>query len=308
MMEPELVADIVRAAGSVWTVSNSLEVTLEANPTSVEAGKFEAYADAGVNRVSVGVQSLRDDDLKALGRLHSAEEAKNAIKIALQSFDRVSIDLIYARQNQTLDDWSGELREALDLGLAHMSLYQLTIEDGTAFGARHKMGKLRGLPDEDRSADLFEMTQDIMDAAGLRAYETSNHSRVGEESRHNLIYWTSGDWVGIGPGAHGRISLNGSRVATETHRQPADWLCAVRDKGSGESRRYSLNPLECLEEFVIMGLRLSQGVMLAKIPDGYLNKISILQSDGLLETVGANVRVTARGRQLLNRVIQEVLT
>ena len=207
LMEPFVVAGVIAHAQKRWRWRNDVEITLEANPTSVEAQRFLGYRAAGVNRVSMGVQSLRDADLRALGRLHSASEAAAAFKIARQTFEQVSFDLIYARQNQTLEDWRAELSEALDLAVDHLSLYQLTIEDGTAFGDRFSAGKLRGLPDDDRAADMYALTQELCAGAGLPAYEVSNHARAGAESVHNKVYWKCGDYAGIGPGAHGRHSL-----------------------------------------------------------------------------------------------------
>ncbi|MDA8587072.1 radical SAM family heme chaperone HemW, partial [Rhodobacteraceae bacterium] len=232
LMSPDTVADIIASARSLWTPANDMEITLEANPTSVEAARFQAYAEGGVNRVSIGIQSLRDDDLKALGRLHSAQEARAAFDIARETFPRVSFDLIYARQNQTLDDWRVELGEALDMAADHLSLYQLTIEPGTAFGDRHAKKGLQGLPEEDLSADMYFLTQDMTQAAGLPAYEISNHATPGAESRHNLIYWRSGDWAGVGPGAHGRLTLNQQRVETISHSTPGKWLDTVENEGS----------------------------------------------------------------------------
>ncbi|HDR29144.1 radical SAM family heme chaperone HemW, partial [Rhodovulum sp.] len=214
LMAPDLVAAILDTVRATWPCANDMEVTLEANPGSVEAGRFAGYRDAGVGRVSLGVQALNDADLGRLGRLHSAAEARAAFDIARNTFERVSFDLIYARQDQLLADWQAELGQALALGVDHLSLYQLTIEPGTAFGDRHARGGLRGLPDDDRAADMYLATQEICAAAGLPAYEVSNHARPGAESRHNLIYWRYGDYAGIGPGAHGRLTLDGRRWAT----------------------------------------------------------------------------------------------
>jgi oxygen-independent coproporphyrinogen-3 oxidase len=307
LMDAETVALIIDTARAVWRPSNHMEITLEANPTSVEAARFAAYADAGVNRVSVGVQSLRDHDLKALGRRHSAREALLAVEIAKKAFERVSFDIIYARQNQSLADWELELDEALSLGPDHLSLYQLTIEDGTAFGDRFSKGGLRGLPDEDLAADMFEMTQEMTGRAGLGAYEISNHAAPGQESRHNLIYWKSGDWVGIGPGAHGRLSLGSERIRTETHLLPSVWLKSVAENGSGESGRESLTTQESLEETVMMGLRLSEGIPVARLPDDILIKIRTLVDDGLLIRSSEQIRTSPKGRPVLNYILREIL-
>ncbi|MGI1662170.1 radical SAM family heme chaperone HemW [Palleronia sp. KMU-117] len=308
LMSPDLVASILEAVRAMWPMSNDPEITLEANPTSVEAGRFRGYAEAGVNRVSMGVQSLRDDDLRRLGRLHSVAEARAAFDIARANFDRISFDLIYARQDQTLDDWKDELSEALSMAADHLSLYQLTIEDGTAFGDRFRRGRLRGLPDEDLAADMYDLTQELCEAAGLPAYETSNHARPGAESRHNLIYWRSGDYTGIGPGAHGRLTLDGRRLATEALRAPGAWLQAVDQQGSGERPREVVPPEEQLEEFALMGLRLSEGIDAAPLRADPIinNNINDLISDGLLEDRTGRLTATARGRPLLNAVLRAI--
>lgn len=307
LMHPETVASVIEEARTVWFASNDMEITLEANPTSVEASRFRRYADAGVNRVSIGVQSLRDNDLRALGRLHSADEARRAVGTARESFPRVSFDLIYARQNQSLHDWEAELTEALAMAPDHLSLYQLTIENGTAFGERFARGRLPGLPDEDLGADLYELTQELTQAAGLPAYEISNHARPGHESRHNLIYWRSGDWVGIGPGAHGRLTLGNSRVATEAYQAPGRWLTAVEIYGSGESLRDPLAASEILEERLIMGLRLGEGISVSVIDEKISSNIKELIGQQLLDIDGDIVRTTELGRPLLNSVLQRLL-
>ena len=259
LMAPETVSAIIDEARALWRPANDMEITLEANPGSVEAGRFAAYRDAGVNRISMGVQALNDEDLRRLGRIHTVAEARAAFDIARRCFDRVSFDMIYARQHQTLDTWRNELTEALSMAVDHLSLYQLTIEDGTAFGDRYAVGKLRGLPEDDSAADMYLATQDICEAHGLPAYEVSNHARPGAESQHNLIYWRYGDYVGIGPGAHGRLTLNGRKYATETHLAPTKWLDAV-STGSGESDRTELSMQEQASEYLMMCLRLSEGL------------------------------------------------
>lgn len=306
LMLPETVDRILSAARSAWPAANDLEVTLEANPTSVEAAHFAAYSDLGVNRVSIGVQSLRDDDLRRLGRLHSVEDARKALLLARERFERVSFDLIYARQDQSLAGWRDELEEALELARGHLSLYQLTIEPGTAFGDRFARGKLSGLPEEELSADMYELTQEMCEAAGLPAYEVSNHAAPGQESRHNLIYWRSKDWVGVGPGAHGRFMLNGTRVATETPLQPNAWMKAV-DDGNGESLRYALTQADVDAERIMMGLRLTEGIPEHSILE-YSNKINYLCDIGLLSKVDGNVVTTRNGRMVLNSVIKEILS
>lgn len=307
LMEPETVAAVIDAARSAWTPANDMEITLEANPTSVEASRFRGYADAGVNRVSIGVQSLRDDHLRALGRLHSAAEARDAIDTARNIFSRVSFDLIYARQNQTLEEWRTELNEALSIQPDHLSLYQLTIEGGTAFGDRFALGGLQGLPDEDLAADMFELTQELTAAAGLPAYEISNHAAPGSESRHNLIYWRSGDWVGVGPGAHGRFTSGSGRIATETHRSPAQWLGAVEVSGSGESFREVVPDVASTEEAIMMGLRLAEGVSEDRLVGININKINNLIDVGLVERAPGRLRATRKGRPVLNYILRELL-
>ena len=292
-----------------WRLANDFEVTLEANPTSIEAQRFVGYYAAGVNRVSVGVQALNDSDLKALGRLHSADEALAAVELARTTFDRVNFDLIYARQNQSVGQWQAELTRALNLEPDHLSLYQLTVEDGTAFGDRFKRGLLRGLPNEDLGSDLWNVTQDACEKAGLPAYEVSNHAKVGQESRHNLIYWRSGDWAGIGPGAHGRLTLDGVRRETVCVKSPGMWIkqveCGALDHDTGSA----LGSSDILEERVLMGLRMVEGV---EMPSDWmtdnLNKIKELVLIGHLETTKNRLTVTAQGRPVLNAVISHLLT
>lgn len=311
-MEPSSVAAIIETIRQLWPVSNDLEITLEANPSSVEAGRFAGYRDAGVNRVSMGVQALNDADLRKLGRLHSVAEAYAAIDIAKGAFERVSFDLIYARQDQSLVDWRSELTLALDLAADHLSLYQLTIEPGTAFGARHARGGLRGLPGEDLSADMYDLTQDLCGEAGLPAYEISNHAADFGQSRHNLIYWRAGDYAGIGPGAHGRVTLNGQRYGTETYLQPQTWLDAVSTRGTGESARVTISAQEQAEEYLMMSLRLAEGTdtarfeQLAGAPvDG--DKVTDLIDLGLVDLTSGRLRATLNGRPVLNGVLRALL-
>lgn len=307
LMNSETVDAVITAARAAWQPANDMEITLEANPTSVEAARFRAYADAGVNRVSIGVQALNDVDLKALGRLHSAQEARKAFDIAQNTFDRVSFDLIYARQHQTVVEWKAELTEALAMAADHLSLYQLTIEDGTAFGDRAAVNKLPGLPNDDIGADMYDMTQELTAAAGLNAYEISNHAKPGAESRHNLIYWRSGQWVGIGPGAHGRLNLGDHRVATETHLAPLSWLSAVEKSGTGETLRKTLSQDEIRTEAIMMGLRLAEGLS-EQCLSNYSNRIKILIDDSFLEREDGMVRTTPKGRPILNAILREILT
>jgi len=309
LMQPDLVAAILDRIRARWPMVNDPEVTLEANPGSADAGRFRAYAQAGVTRLSMGLQALNDDDLRRLGRLHTAAEARAAFAIARTVFSRVSFDLIYARQDQTPRAWRAELQTALDMAVDHLSLYQLTVEDGTPFADRLARGGLRGLPDEDRAAEMFEITQDITAAAGLPAYEISNHARPGAESRHNLIYWRSGDWVGIGPGAHGRLTLDGRRWATEATRAPGAWLAAV-EAGAPAETRSPLTPTEAADEYLLMSLRLTEGtdldrhaVLGGRIDAGRLDTLIDL---GMIEREGRRIRATPRGRMVLNAVLRDL--
>ncbi len=312
LMAPETVKAVLRSVRSHWPVANDLEVTLEANPSSVETARFQGFREAGVNRVSIGVQALNDDDLRRLGRLHSASEAFRAVEVAQSCFERVSFDLIYARQDQTLADWSSELTRALSLGVDHLSLYQLTIEPGTPFAARRAKGGLRGLPDDDLGADMYALTQHLCAAAGLPAYEISNHAKDMAASRHNLIYWRGGDYVGIGPGAHGRLTFDGRRHATETHLQPNTWLKAVAETASGESARFELGNLERAEEYLMMSLRLSEGTDLARfhaLAGQRLStqRITDLMELGLVECSGRRLSATPTGRPVLNGILRDLL-
>ena len=306
LMDVATVERILNRIRTHWRLANDLEVTLEANPTSIEAERFAGYRGAGVNRVSVGVQALHDQDLRALGRLHSMDEALAAVDIARRTFDRVSFDLIYARQNQTVTDWQDELSRALSFEPDHLSLYQLTIEDGTAFGDRFKRGKLRGLPDEDLGADLWDVTQDLCMTAGLPAYEVSNHAKTGQESRHNLIYWQSGDWAGIGPGAHGRLTLDGQRFETVSAKSPGAWIAGV--EAGGARLGTALTSIEVLEERILMGLRMSAGITM---PMQWIEvnrpKINMLEVDDLLTSVEDRIIVTDQGRPILNSIISQLL-
>ncbi|MGY3438451.1 MULTISPECIES: radical SAM family heme chaperone HemW [unclassified Marinovum] len=309
LMKVETVAAILDRVAARWTLANDVEITLEANPSSVEASRFEGYRTAGVNRVSLGVQALNDPDLRRLGRLHDVAQARTAIAIAQNTFERMSFDLIYARQDQTLAAWEAELRQALAMGADHLSMYQLTIEDGTAFGDRFDAGKLRGLPQEGLAADMYELTQSICEAADMPAYEVSNHARAGQESRHNMIYWQGGDYAGIGPGAHGRLTLSGQRWATEARRNPGAWLNAVETKDA--ETRDSLALQDIALEYLMMGLRTKEPldlVRLRRVSGQDLNPetLSHLQSLGMITLGDQQVTVTAQGRPVLNAVIAEL--
>jgi putative oxygen-independent coproporphyrinogen III oxidase len=312
LMPQELVSALLETVRATWPLRNSLEVTLEANPTSAEAGRFRAYRDAGVNRVSIGLQSLEDAHLKRLGRLHSAAEGIATYDMARSIFDRVSFDLIYARQHQSLPEWRAELGRALAMGPDHLSLYQLTVEPGTAFGARHARGNLRGLPDEDLSADMYDATQESCEAAGLSAYEVSSHARDGAESAHNLIYWRYGDYAGIGPGAHGRLTLGAERLATQAISAPMGWLTAVEKNGTGEVPRAPVPGSEQAQEYLMMSLRLLEGSDLNRFVA--LNGAALsptlltpLLEDGLIWQTGTRIGATRRGRPVLNALLRALL-
>ena len=312
LMEPEVVADVLAAVRATWPMVNDPEITLEANPGSVEVGRFQGFRDAGVNRVSMGVQALNDADLRRLGRLHSVADAKQAYDIARKCFDRVSFDLIYARQDQTLADWRAELTEALSMAVDHLSMYQLTIEDGTAFGDRFARGGLKGLPDEDVQADMYAVTQEVCAAHGMPAYEVSNHAKPGAESRHNLVYWRMGDYIGIGPGAHGRVTLNGQRWATVAPKAPGAWLAMVEAGRAGEAPREAVAREEQATEYLLMSLRLSEGTDVARyeaLAGAALDaaKLTDLTAMGLIVMDNGRLRATPAGRAVLNGVLRELL-
>jgi oxygen-independent coproporphyrinogen-3 oxidase len=313
LMRPETVGALLDAIAASWTVEANAEITLEANPTSVEAGRFQGYRAAGVNRVSLGVQALRDADLKALGRLHSAAEARRAVEIAAATFERFSFDLIYARPGQTPVDWAAELHEALGFAGRHLSLYQLTIEPGTPFAALHAAGKL-AVPDPEVADELYAMTEDITSSAGLPAYEVSNYAASGEESRHNLLYWRYGEYVGIGPGAHGRPIIDGIRHATSTERSPEGWLASVEADGHGIVEREPLHFAEQADEALLMGLRIREGITLDRLSTlgGGVRParvvIESLSDLGLIDVTegGQRIAATARGRFVLNEVVLQL--
>lgn len=292
LMQPETVAAIIEHIGRLWPVAPGAEITLEANPGSVEARRFSGYRSAGVNRVSIGVQSLRDDDLKRLGRIHSVAEAKAAIDLAHRTFERVSFDLIYARPDQTRTAWTTELTEALAMGSSHLSLYQLTIEPETPFAALHAKGRL-AIPAAEAAHDLYEVTQELTARAGLSQYEISNHAAPGQQSRHNLTYWRYGTYAGIGPGAHGRIQTPAALLATSTERNPERWLAAVEEAGHALAETETVPHAAQADEMLLMGLRLAEGVDLDRLArtsglapnPGRLDK---LVAQGLLERLPAN--------------------
>src|SRR6185312_2520549 len=311
LMQPSTVQGLLDAIGKHWSIAPNVEVTLEANPTSVEATRFRGYRAAGVNRVSLGVQSLDDAALKELGRLHSAQEALDAVAVARSIFERYSFDLIYARPRQTLESWGVELRRAIAEAAEHLSLYQLTIEPDTPFFGLHKAGKLV-VPDDDLGRDLYDLTQSVCDEAGLPAYEISNHARPGAECRHNLIYWRGNDYAGIGPGAHGRLTIDGRRYATETEKRPEAWLARVEAQGHGLIVDEKLTPGEQADEFLLMGLRLAEGIDLARytaLSGRMLDpaRISFLRDGGAVETTeNGRLRVTQSGFPLLDAVVADL--
>ena len=310
LMSPDLVDKILSKILSLWPRSHDLEISLEANPTSVEAGRFKGYQQAGVNRISLGIQALNDTDLKRLGRLHNVKEAHLAFDISRSTFDRVSFDLIYARQNQTLSDWQSELHRALSMAVDHISLYQLTIEPETAFGDRYAVGKLSGLPTEDLGGDLFEATQDICSKFGFPAYEISNHAKVGAECQHNMVYWRYGDYAGIGPGAHGRLTINGRRHAIAAFRNPSYWLKAV-GRGCGDRINEPLLAKDQASEYLVMGLRINDGIDQARYNslsgcDLDPDKIVDLCEQGLISVSNNIISASQRGRLFLNQIIHEL--
>jgi putative oxygen-independent coproporphyrinogen III oxidase len=311
LMQPQTVAAILDSIGKHWNVAGNVEVSLEANPTSVEATRFRGYRSAGVNRVSLGVQALDDQSLKELGRLHSAQEALDAIAVARSIFDRYSFDLIYARPRQTLQGWKAELKLAISEAAEHLSLYQLTIEPGTPFFGLHKAGKLI-VPDDDLGRDLYDLTQVICNDAGLPAYEVSNHARPGAECRHNLVYWRGHEYAGVGPGAHGRLNIDGRRYATETEKKPEAWLDLVERQGHGLTVDEKLQPNEIADEFLLMGLRLAEGIDPARFTalSGRTldpERVSFLQSGGAVETMeNGRLRVTQSGFPLLDAVVADL--
>jgi putative oxygen-independent coproporphyrinogen III oxidase len=311
LMQPSTVQAILDAIAKYWTVARDVEVTLEANPTSVDATRFRGYRTAGVNRVSLGVQALDDAALKELGRLHSSREALDAVAVARSIFDRYSFDLIYARPKQTPQAWAEELKRAIAEAAEHLSLYQLTIEPDTPFAALHKSGKLV-VPDDDCGRDLYDTTQEICAQAGLPAYEVSNHARPGAECRHNLVYWRGHEYAGVGPGAHGRLNIGGMRQATATEKRPEAWLTQVESIGHGLVTDEALTREEQADEFLLMGLRLAEGIH----PERYTaltgrqldpSRISVLHEEGALETMpDGRLRVTQSGFPVLDAVVADL--
>lgn len=310
LMPGATVAAVLKEAERIFSFAPDIEITIEANPTSVDAARFRDYRAAGVNRVSLGVQALNDTDLRALGRLHTVDEALRAVNLAQHTFPRASFDLIYARPNQTAEAWDAELTRALAQGCTHYSLYQLTFEPGTPFHAMLTRGTMKEL-DVDRAATLYELTQTRMNAVGLPAYEISNHATPGEESRHNLIYWRYGDYLGIGPGAHGRLTIAGERVATTTLREPEAWLARVNERGHAVDHWDSVAREDQGTEALLMGLRLSEGVDMHAIEARLgrpfsQTKLQTLESGGLIAQQNGRLSATPRGRLVLNAILKEL--
>ncbi|MBT4322973.1 MAG: coproporphyrinogen III oxidase [Rhodobacterales bacterium] len=312
LMEPETVAGIIKEIAKLWVLALDIEISLEANPTSVEAQKFSDFRKAGINRISMGIQSLRNDDLKALGRMHSVNEARKAFDIAKDNFERVSFDLIYARQDQSKVDWEIELKEASSMAVDHLSLYQLTIEDGTRFGDLYERGNLKGMPNDSLAADMYDITQEVTLQNDMPAYEISNHAIEGAESRHNLIYWRYGDYIGVGPGAHGRISENGNKIATTTIENPENWLRGVELNGTSTIDDEVINHIDQASEYLMMSLRLIEGVDMErykKISGVALDNKLIDKNieNGLITVINNNLIATHRGRIILNTLIKDLL-
>lgn len=312
LMSPATAGSLLDAVAGHWGIADGAEITLEANPSSVEAGRFADFRSVGINRVSLGIQSLSDTELRFLGRLHNAEEARAALAVARAHFPRVSFDLIYARPGQTPAEWRAELTEALALAEGHLSLYQLTIEPGTAFHLLEQAGKLH-VPQSEEAAHLFEITQELCEAKGLPAYEISNHARPGEQSRHNLLYWRYGEYAGIGPGAHGRLTREGTRYALSALRDPAAWTASVEAERHGLERRDALTPLQEAEEMLLMALRLDEGLDLGRLSALTGHRIAAAalaayEQVGLigLSAGGQTIKATPEGRLVLNGLIAKL--
>ena len=310
LMGPKTVTAILDHIAELWVIAPDAEITLEANPTSVEAEHFTGYASAGVNRLSLGVQALDDQSLKSLGRLHTADEALRALDLAKRNFGRVSFDLIYAREGQSVAQWRSELKEALRHAADHLSLYQLTIEPGTMFAARHEAGTLR-VPDGPLAREFYLLTQELCEAAGLPAYEISNHARPGSESRHNLIYWRGHDYAGVGAGAHSRITMDGKRRALSAIKSPEAWREAVEASGHGLESDEGLSAAESADEYLLMGMRLAEGIdlerlqaMSGKAPRS--ETMAALAAQGLVRRRGERLTATPSGRLVLERIILEL--
>jgi oxygen-independent coproporphyrinogen-3 oxidase len=312
LIDPATVDDIINTAQALWGLEPTCEITLEANPTSVETSKFRDFRAAGINRVSIGVQALNDEALHQLGREHSAQDAVQSLDIAAAIFDRFTFDIIYARPGQGLGMWHDELEHALDLCDGHISLYQLSIEPGTAF---FRSGIAEATPDV--GADFYELTQDITTAAGLPAYEISNHARAGEESRHNLTYWRGGDYLGVGPGAHGRLTQDGVCSARHQIADPARWMAHIKTHGHGTAKTRKLSALDRIEERILTGLRMSEGIdrlvfcqQTGQDITHVVNRdaLAVLQDQGLVTLDQHHFAVTAPGRLVLSAILEKLLS
>lgn len=315
LMEPDTAATVIAAIRKHWSMANDCEITMEANPTSVEADKFTGFRMAGIDRVSLGVQALNDSDLKFLGRQHDKQQALRALDIARNTFDRYSFDLIYARPRQTAANWETELREAITYAGEHLSLYQLTIEKNTPFYARHKRGDFT-VPTNDEGGELYEITQRVLEENNLPAYEISNHAAAGQESQHNLTYWRYYDYVGIGPGAHGRLTLNGKKIGTRGHRAPEIWLDKVEKHGHGANPFEIIDTDQRFAEMLMMGLRLREGIQLKRFEDEtghtlhtYIpqNKLQYMIDEGYINISNTYITATQDGRQRLNGLLSYLL-
>lgn len=316
LMAPATTRALLDAVAGHWRMADDVEITLEANPGTVDAERFQTFRDAGINRLSMGLQALDDGDLRFLGRRHDVGQALRAVGLARRIFPRISFDLIYARPGQTVEDWRGELARAIDLAADHLSLYQLTIEAGTAFHPAHARGDFV-LPDEDAAADMFELTRELTAAAGLPAYEISNHARPGAECRHNLLYWQGGDYVGVGPGAHGRLTDDAGQVwAANQHRAPETWMAAVERDGHGTRDRVPLSADERRSELIMMGLRLAEGLSadrFARLTGTSLDDavdrsgLDTMSAEGFVHWDGKRLQATPKGRLVLNSVIAALL-
>ncbi|MBL0941284.1 MAG: coproporphyrinogen III oxidase [Alphaproteobacteria bacterium] len=315
LMEPKTVATLIHQASQYWNFSPNLEITLEANPNSVDTQRFQNFKSAGINRVSIGIQSLDNQALRFLGRKHSREEAIKAIRTAASIFERFSFDLIYSRPNQSVESWRKELTEALSYSRDHLSLYQLTIEPGTAFHTLHQRKEFE-LPDQDLGADLYEITQEMLENAGMPSYEISNHARLGYECRHNMLYWRYQDYIGIGPGAHGRLSVNGQKIATRCLKAPENWLETVEKTGHGIHEEVILKDEDKINEMLMMGLRLVEGISMDNFQaqTGF-NLLKIVNQQQLKRLIDGDfliisedfLKATPRGRQCLNSVLSALL-
>jgi putative oxygen-independent coproporphyrinogen III oxidase len=314
LMPAKTVEKLIAAAATYWTPASDLEITLEANPNSVDLKKFQDFKQAGVNRLSMGIQSLREKDLAFLGRSHGRAEALQALKVAQKIFDSYSFDLIYARPTQTIDEWEDELQEALSYARGHLSLYQLTIEPGTAFYTAYTRGDWQ-LPSEDVSLALYETTADLLSQKGFEAYEVSNYAQPGFACRHNLTYWRYEDFAAIGPGAHGRLTLENKRYATKCLRAPETWLQAIHQSGHGVETIEELSSHDQLVELILMGLRLKEGIALSRFEEVSGNafqktldqeKVALLQEQNLLNVTDSHLKATFKGTLVLNYLVGKI--